>query len=67
MKKILETAKRIFVTEEIRKKIMFSTAILLAYRFLAAIPVAGIPADAIRKLLKEVILETYSLQYQEEY
>lgn len=52
MKKILETAKRIFVTEEIRKKIMFSTAILLAYRFLAAIPVAGIPADAIRKLFE---------------
>lgn len=52
MKKILETAKRIFATEEIRKKIIFSIVILLAYRFLAAIPVTGIPADAIKQLFE---------------
>jgi preprotein translocase subunit SecY len=52
MNKYIEVVRRIFRTEEIRKKIIFSLIILLAYRFLAAIPVVGIPADAIKKLFE---------------
>ncbi|KKP54645.1 MAG: Protein translocase subunit SecY [candidate division WS6 bacterium GW2011_GWB1_33_6] len=52
MNKFIETFKRILGTDEIRKKILFSFAILLAYRFLAAIPVVGIPADAITSLFE---------------
>lgn len=52
MNKYIEIVRRIFRTEEIRKKIIFSLIILLAYRFLAAIPVVGIPADAIQLLFE---------------
>lgn len=52
MNKYFEIFRRILKTEEIRKKIIFSLIILLAYRFLAAIPVAGIPADAIKRLFE---------------
>jgi len=52
MNKYIDIVKRILNTQEIRKKIIFSLIILLAYRFLAAIPVAGIPADAITKLFE---------------
>lgn len=52
MNKYIEVVRRIFRTEEIRKKIIFSLIILLAYRLLAAIPVVGIPADAIKKLFE---------------
>ncbi len=52
MNKYIETFRRILKTEEIRKKIIFSLIILLAYRLLAAIPVAGIPADAIKMLFE---------------
>ncbi len=52
MNKYIEIFLRIVKTEEIRKKIIFSLVILLAYRLLAAIPVAGIPADAIKLLFE---------------
>ncbi len=52
MQKYIEILKRILGTEEIRKKIIFSLIILLAYRFLAAIPVTGIPANAISQLFE---------------
>jgi len=52
MNKYIEVFRRILKTEEIRKKIIFSLTILLAYRFLAAIPVVGIPADAIKLLFE---------------
>ncbi len=52
MNKYIDIVKRILNTQEIRKKIIFSLIILFAYRFLAAIPVAGIPADAITKLFE---------------
>ncbi|HNW23541.1 MAG TPA: preprotein translocase subunit SecY [Candidatus Dojkabacteria bacterium] len=52
MNKYIDIVKRILNTPEIRKKIIFSLIILFAYRFLAAIPVAGIPADAITKLFE---------------
>lgn len=52
MNKYIEVIRRILRTEEIRKKIIFSLIILLSYRFLAAIPVVGIPADAIKLLFE---------------
>jgi preprotein translocase subunit SecY len=52
MNKYKEVIRRILATQEIRKKIIFSLIILLVYRFLAAIPVAGIPAEAITKLFE---------------
>lgn len=52
MNKYTEILKRILGTDEIRKKIVFSLIILLVYRLLAAVPVAGIPADAIKQLFE---------------
>lgn len=50
MKKILEKINYIFRNKEIRKKIIFSIIIMVVYRVLSSIPVAGIPADAIKQL-----------------
>lgn len=44
--------KSIFKTKEIRNKIIFSLLILLIYRVLSAVPVSGIPADALVELFK---------------
>jgi preprotein translocase subunit SecY len=52
MNKYIETLKKVFNTKEIRKKIQFSLIILFMYRLLAAIPVTGIPADAITQLFE---------------
>lgn len=52
MNKFIETFKRIFATKEIKKKMLFSFIILLAYRFLAATPVTGITSEAISKLFE---------------
>ncbi len=52
MTKIVEKIKSTFKTKEIRKKILFSLLILLIYRLLAAVPVSGIPAEAIVKLFE---------------
>lgn len=52
MKKIIENIKSIFKTKEIRDKIIFSLIILFVYRVLSAVPVSGIPAEAIKKLFE---------------
>lgn len=52
MNKLLEKIKQIFRNKEIRKKIVFSLIIMVVYRLLGSIPVAGIPADAIKKLFE---------------
>ncbi len=52
MKKTIERLKSILRTKEIRKKIIFSILILITYRILSAIPVSGIPAEAIVKLFE---------------
>lgn len=52
MDKFIETFKRIFTTKDIKKKMLFSFIILIAYRFLAATPVTGITAEAISKLFE---------------
>jgi len=48
--KILTRISSYLKTEEIRKRIFFSVLILLVFRIFAAIPVVGIPADALSKL-----------------
>jgi preprotein translocase subunit SecY len=50
MKNTIEKIKSIFKTKEIRDKIIFSLMILVIYRVLSAIPVTGIPAQAIQEL-----------------
>ena len=50
MEKITDRIKSIFKTKEIRDKIIFSLIIIVAYRILSAIPVSGIPAEAIVEL-----------------
>lgn len=52
MKNLIEKIKSILKTEEIRKKILFSLMIMVAYRILSAVPVSGIPADAIKQLFE---------------
>ncbi len=52
MKNLIEKIKHIFRTKEIRKKILFSLFIMVIYRVLSAIPVSGIPAEAIKKLFE---------------
>ncbi|HKM20367.1 MAG TPA: preprotein translocase subunit SecY [Candidatus Dojkabacteria bacterium] len=52
MNKLLEKIKQVFRNKEIRKKIVFSLIIMVVYRLLGSIPVAGIPADAIKKLFE---------------
>jgi len=49
---ITDRIKSIFKTKEIRNKIIFSILILLIYRVLSAIPISGIPADALVELFK---------------
>lgn len=50
MKKFFEKIQNLWKTKDIRKKIIFSIIILTVYRLFAAVPVVGIPADAITKL-----------------
>lgn len=52
MNKTIEKIESIFKTKEIRKKIIFSLIILVIYRLLSAIPVTGIPAEAIVQLFE---------------
>jgi len=52
MTKFFEKIQSIWKTKDIRKKIIFSIIILVVYRLLAAVPVVGIPADAITKLFE---------------
>lgn len=52
MKKLIERLKQIFKTKDIRDKIIFSLFILVVFRLLSSIPVAGIPADAIKSLFE---------------
>lgn len=52
MTNIKDRIKSIFKTKEIRNKIIFSLLILLIYRILSAVPVSGIPADALVELFK---------------
>lgn len=50
MNKIQESVKSIFKTKEIKQKVLFSLLIILFYRILSAVPVSGIPAEALVQL-----------------
>lgn len=50
MEKTIEKIKSLLRTKEIREKIIFSLIIIVIYRLLSAIPVSGIPAEAIVQL-----------------
>jgi preprotein translocase subunit SecY len=52
MAKFFEKLQNLWKTKDIRKKIIFSIIILIVYRIFAAIPVVGIPADAITRLFQ---------------
>jgi len=52
MAKFFEKIQSLWKTKDIRKKIIFSIIILVVYRLFVAIPVVGIPADAISKLFE---------------
>jgi len=52
MTNLKEKILSIFRTKEIRDKVIFSIIILVACRILAAIPVSGIPAEALVKLFQ---------------
>lgn len=54
MIKYLDIFKRIFKTEEIRNKVIFSFIILLVFRVLAAVPVVGVPSNAISNLFESI-------------
>ncbi|MCA9374917.1 preprotein translocase subunit SecY [Candidatus Dojkabacteria bacterium] len=50
MKKLLEAVLSVLRSKEIRDRIYFSLLILVVFRVLAAVPVVGIPFDAIKNL-----------------
>jgi len=50
MTKFFEKIRAFWNTKDIRSKILFSIIILVVYRLFAAVPVVGIPADAISQL-----------------
>jgi preprotein translocase subunit SecY len=52
MVNIKDRIQSIFKTKEIRNKIIFSLLILLIYRVLSAVPISGIPAEALVELFK---------------
>lgn len=52
MSNLKEKILSLFRTKEIRNKILFSLLILIVYRILSAIPVSGIPAEALIKLFE---------------
>lgn len=52
MTDLKEKIQSIFRTKEIRDKVIFSVIILVVYRILSAIPVTGIPAQALVQLFQ---------------
>ena len=52
MKNLTERIKAIFRSKDIRDKVIFSLLIIVFYRVLSAIPVSGIPAEAIVQLFE---------------
>jgi len=50
MDKLLKTFTQIWKATDLRKKILFTAAMLLLYRFLAHIPAAGVDREALRQL-----------------
>jgi preprotein translocase subunit SecY len=54
MKRLIETIKNIFKIEELRKKILYTLALLLIYRFGSYVVIPGINPEALANLGKQV-------------
>ena len=54
MNKFIDKLRIIFKNKDIRNKVIFTFVILLVYRFMAGIPVVGIPKDALEKLFSGI-------------
>jgi preprotein translocase subunit SecY len=50
---IRNTLSQIFKNKEIRKKIFFSLFMLVAFRFMASVPVPGLPEDALKSFFAD--------------
>jgi preprotein translocase subunit SecY len=50
MERILKFFRQLWNARDLRKKILFTGAILIAYRFLAHIPVAGVDREALKQM-----------------
>ncbi len=54
MNKVIENLSVIFKNKDIRDKVLFTLLVLVTYRFMAGIPVVGIPRDALDKLFSGI-------------
>ena len=54
MKKLIETIKNIFKIEELRKRILFTLALILVYRFGSFVVIPGINPEALQALQSQV-------------
>ena len=54
MKKLIETIKNIFKIEELRKRILFTLALILVYRFGSFVVIPGINPNALSSLADQV-------------
>ena len=54
MNNIVEKLSVIFKNKDIRDKVLFTLLVLVTYRFMAGIPVVGIPKDALDKLFSGI-------------
>ena len=50
MNQFIEKVQIVFKNKDIRSKMLFTLVVLLVYRFMAGVPVVGIPQDALSKL-----------------
>lgn len=54
MNNVIENLSVIFKNKDIRDKVLFTLLVLVTYRFMAGIPVVGIPRDALDKLFSGI-------------
>ena len=54
MKKLIETIKNIFKIEELRKRILFTLALILVYRFGSFVVIPGINPESLSALQQQV-------------
>ena len=54
MRKLIETIKNIFKIEELRKRILFTLALILVYRFGSFVVIPGINPEALQALQSQV-------------
>ena len=54
MKKLIDTIKNIFKIEELRKRILFTVAVILVYRFGSFVVIPAINPEALQALQRQV-------------